>query len=41
MSVARTGSVARFWITAGVLCLSLVLGLMAGISPKLGLMAGV
>jgi O-antigen ligase len=41
MSVARTGSVARFWITVGVLCLSLVLGLIAGISPKLGLMAGI
>jgi O-antigen ligase len=40
MSVARTGSVARFWITAGVLCLSVVLGLIAGISPTLGLMVG-
>jgi O-antigen ligase len=41
MSVARTGSVARFWVTAGVLCLSLVLGVIAGISPKLGLMLGI
>jgi O-antigen ligase len=41
MSMARTGSVARFWVTAGVLCLSLVLGLIAGISPMLGLMAAI
>ena len=41
MSAARTGPTARFWVTAGVLCLSLVLGLIAGINPKLGLFAGV
>jgi O-antigen ligase len=41
MSAARTGSVARFWVTAGILGVSLVLGLIAGISPTLGLMAAI
>jgi O-antigen ligase len=41
MSAARTGPTSRLWVTAGVLCLSLVLGLIAGINPKLGLFAGV
>jgi O-antigen ligase len=41
MTVTGTGSVARFWISAAVLCLALALGVLAGVSPKLGLMAGI